>query len=343
MASRNRLWRLVALLAALPGALLLAGSASAQSIAVTGDKKAEVPEEYLVEKGDTLWDICEYYFSEPWVWPTVWALNPHITNPHWIYPGDILRLRRGAGEVVDADGVVVQPFNYTIGSENARQITLNEGFIVEDEIEKAGNVAYSPLARRYLALDDLVYLEMKNLDEVRVGDRFTVYRVEHDVTHPETGAYIGQKIRVTGMVEVETVDKYVARARIVSSFTEIERGNPITKEIDQYAVVNPRQNLLDLKGTVVDALPPARELGQFDTVFLDKGAKDGVQIGNRFFVMRRGDGRLDLERSVDQRLPWEQIGEAMVVAARDRTATAIVTRSALEIRRGDRVIMQRHY
>ena len=59
--------------------------------------------------------------------------------------------------------------------------------------------------------------------------------------------------------------------------------------------------------------------------------------------MRRGDGRFDYDRKTNQRMPWEQIGEALVVVTKDRTATALVTRSAIEVRRGDRVIMQRHY
>lgn len=335
----------LALSAALLGAgLLLSAQASAQAITVSGDRRVQVPEEYLVEEGDTLWDICDYYFDQPWAWPTVWALNPHITNPHWIYPGDILRLRRGTGAQTP-DGVVVNPFEYTIGAENARQVTINEGFIAEESLDPPGQVSFSPLPQRYLSLDDLVYLEMKDdeLEKVRVGDRYSVYKVMHDVLHPADGSYLGQKVRIMGVVEVATVEKNVARAKIIAAFSEMQRGMPVTKELNHYAVVAPRQNLIDLRGTVVDALPPQNELAQFDTVFIDKGAKDGVQIGNRVFVMRRGDGRLDLDESTEQRLPWEQIGEALVVATKDRTATAILTRTALEVRRGDRIVMQRHY
>src|SRR5262245_8200342 len=34
--------------------------------------EGEVPEVHVVQKGDTLWDICAYYFSNPWRWPEVW-------------------------------------------------------------------------------------------------------------------------------------------------------------------------------------------------------------------------------------------------------------------------------
>ena len=310
-------------------------------IMVDSQTNDEVPPLVEVQEGDTLWGLCDHYLADARMWPTVWALNPHITNPHWIYPGDIIRMRRVEVAQEDADNPL--PFNYTIGADGARQVSINEGFLVEKGMKPQGQLSYSPLTQHYLALDDLVYLEMEDLDAVRVGQKFSIYTLEHDVVHPETEEIVGTKIRIKGVVEIENVDKHMARAKIVAAFGEIERGMPVAELVDHYVVVNPKQNLIDLKGTLVDALNPNRELAEFDTVFLDLGAKDGVQVGNRLFIMRRGDGRYDYELDVNRKMPWEQIGEALVVLTRDRTATALITRSAIEIRRGDRVIMQRHY
>ena len=54
--------------------------------------RADHPEQYVVVKGDTLWDISARFLEKPWLWPQIWKKNPQVQNPDLIYPGDIIRL-----------------------------------------------------------------------------------------------------------------------------------------------------------------------------------------------------------------------------------------------------------
>jgi|GEM_PF-3928476 len=49
---------------------------------------------YMVKKGDTLWDISKKYLHDPFRYPEL-AQSSHIQDPHWIYPGDIVRIPAG--------------------------------------------------------------------------------------------------------------------------------------------------------------------------------------------------------------------------------------------------------
>ena len=50
----------------------------------------EGAEVYIIQKGDTLWDLANQYYGDPYLWPQIWERNQYILDAHWIYPGDPL-------------------------------------------------------------------------------------------------------------------------------------------------------------------------------------------------------------------------------------------------------------
>lgn len=52
----------------------------------------EGAEVYVIQRGDTLWDLAARFYSDPYLWPQIWEKNDYILDAHWIYPGDPLEI-----------------------------------------------------------------------------------------------------------------------------------------------------------------------------------------------------------------------------------------------------------
>jgi hypothetical protein len=67
-------------------------SAPTQQPAAAGSQSpaAEQSGRYEIRQGDTLWDIANAFYRDPFLWPLIWKSNPSINDPDLIYPGTAL-------------------------------------------------------------------------------------------------------------------------------------------------------------------------------------------------------------------------------------------------------------
>lgn len=73
-----------------------------------------------------------------------------------------------------------------------------------------------------------------------------------------------------------------------------------------------------------------------ETVFLDRGVDDGVDVGSSLWVVERRDGSL-LMGPEDKRLPERVVGRVVVVRAESESATGVVVDAARELDVGARL------
>ncbi len=367
---------------ALLASVSLAAAQTAPLPRKTGAQAAQVSEggNYIVRDGDTLWDLSGNYFGSSYEWPKLWSYNPEITNPHWIYPGHVLRLREGAqggnsvappgaasGELFVGKGGFGQGFGAKrfAKSRDGSIMVGEEVYLDKDALTKAGKIVGSHEDHMLLSPSDEVYLEFGRDAVPATGREFTVFRHIQERENraragktPQIGAEDerGEIVRVLGAVRIKSYDEdtRIARAVIVEALEPIERGFQVTDMPRRLAQVPPRTNSRKVESKILAAARPLGILGRNQLVFIGAGEKQGVQVGNRFLVVRQGDTwRRSLIRSEvktpaerparnrpdDSKYPKETIGEVRVLYVRPESSTGIITGSTQEIEPGDRVEM----
>jgi len=309
------------------------------------------PELHVVRSGDTLWDICFYYFNDPWQWPKVWSYNPQITNPHWIYPGDLVRLLpRGMfvqkpDEVEPEKGPDVGKPADTVPAPSRRIETgvKQTAFVDKANLDTSIEIVGAVDEKELLGDGDSVYLSYPEGKPPQVGKRYSIYV-------PGTKAKQGEKVfgayvNILGELEVVSVkqDKR-ARGVITAANQEIERGAKVGPLVKTFKNVPPVAPTVDLQVPIVAMLTRDQLIGQGEVVFLDAGKSSGIAVGNRMFIVRRGDAKPSTMSTQvgkdDRRFPARALGEIVVVEVGDKVSIGLVTLSVQEMAVGDYAMMQ---
>jgi LysM repeat protein len=350
---------------------------------------APAPEQqtkYEVRQGDTLWDIANAFYRDPFLWPLIWKSNPSIVDPDLIYPGNALIIPSLAPveramsapeeKIVEqapaAPGTVQTATSAAVAPEETASIfrqkplettqemevpapgstlimpeegpapiidkfaLLRAGFISEESSQdylegSVEDTAKGSETGNLVSFDQEVYIVVRSREAVNPGDQFIIFEEVHDVKHPITGKRFGKLYKVNGVLRVTKPamganEKGVYMARIIMSFEPAVRGNMLAPYQEPTLIYpSAQKETKNLTGHILEVTDRQSLVGQTYIVYLDKGKEDGVAPGDRFTVMSEPSPQTGARRP---------IGEVQVYVVKERTATAIVRKSADTMSKG---------
>ena len=318
--------------------LCMAGMAiSAHTQAASLKIRPNAPQRYVVKNGDTLWGISGKYLYSPWQWNRLWGANRNaIRNPHLIYPGQVLVLRYVNGQPrlgfehaqTRSDGIPViklhprvrETSGYGIPTVNVnlyRMFMKHPQIIAPEETANAPRLIAGPDNRVLYTQGNRVYAY--GLTE---PGRYLTYRVNKNITDPETGKFLGQEVVFSGIANTLPYTDSALENRTRSSdeklksneyYTQVNKAMKLRTQSAQPLVIEeavseirkddyllklpegldsfnvmPHAPARPIQAKVVSIFDGVGEAGQFQTITLDKGELDGLDKGTVVSLYKRG-------------------------------------------------------
>jgi LysM repeat protein len=323
--------------------------------------KASYPRQYTVKKGDTLWDISSLFLQDPWYWPEIWQKNTQIHNPHLIYPGDVLTLvyvngqpqiqvKDSTARVIQSNGLPVKKLSPSVRSsalqasipnipgDAIRQFLSKPRVVTKEQLEQAPRIIASDENHLILGTGSRVYIRGE-LDKERV--RFSVFKPGDELIDPESDELLGYEAKYAG--DVHIVD-YGDPSTGDLTFTEREVliGDRLLPE-DKSKTENlyfPHVPDDDVDAQVISLYDALFGVAQFQIVVVNKGERDGIEVGHLLASYTKGDtvrDRYDNHSSREVKLPDERSGLVMVFKTFDRVSYALTLESERVIHKNDRL------
>lgn len=309
----------------------------------------DVPDRYVVKKGDTLWDIAAFFLHKPWLWPEIWHVNPQIANPHLIYPGDEislvyidgrprLTLNRGR-EVKLGPQVRVEPHGAAVP---ALPLDVIDTFlsrtrvVAPGELEAAPHVVAGEEKSIVVGAGDDFYVRGEIPAE---QDFWGVYRNGGNYVDPETGEILGVRAQDIGSGKLKAVNGEILTLAATRSVEEIRIGDRILPVEDRKieTVFYPSAPPPGTEGVIMAVEGGIANVGHLDVVALNRGEVDGMEIGDTLAIYKAGEVVRDRIAEDMVTLPPERAGLLMVFRTFEQMSFGLVMNATRPLQVGDLV------
>ncbi|MFT5589811.1 MAG: hypothetical protein ACI9ZF_001990 [Bradyrhizobium sp.] len=329
---------------------------SVQAASARCEFLANAPDSHLVVRGDTLWDISGKFLQHPWCWPQVWEMNrEEIRNPHWIYPGQIVyfdringRLRLGKPTGGDMRTETLSP---RIRSESLGQTAipaipsniiepfLSKPLIIEeDELQGTPRIVATQEGHVFLGKNDKAYVR----GDLKGDTSFQVFRPGLPLKDPETGKVIGYESVYLGSVKLVQADKSGGNSAhvftVIAAKEEMGVGDRLLA-IPPAPILNyvPHPPEQPVNARIASIYGGVTHAGQNQIVAINRGKKDGIDIGTVLQLSRAGATIIDKTEGKKEaiKLPDTEYGTLFVFRVFKNISYGLIMQVSDSVQIGD--------
>ncbi len=307
------------------------------------------PEEYVVQDGDTLWDIAATFLRDPWYWPEVWYVNPQVENPHLIYPGDVLALVMidGQQRITNIRAATyrmspqarVSPLTESINSIPYEEIDafLSKGVVLEkDQADQPPYILATRGDHLIASAGNEIYI--RGGQPAANGTRYSVVHVADPLIDPDNNDVIGYQGIYVGEGTLSRGGDPATVALTDTNREALMGDRLIPETVDIPLNFFPKAPDIDIDGRIISVVDGVTLIGQYQVVVMNRGARNGLAPGDVLTVFQAGEQVQDrygsgsfIGSGETVTLPDEEAGTIMVFKVYDRIGYGLVMEATSDI------------
>ncbi len=310
------------------------------------------PDQYVVKKGDTLWDIAQTFLRDPWRWKNIWQGNQQINNPDLIYPGNVIYLSEKDGQPVlsmrktSQEGISLS----AVGPEGSLvrvTPTIRQGdlsapiptipmsvirpFLSKPRVVSANTLDDAPYVVSFQdghllgGSNSIVYV--RDLQNAKNFD-FDIVRKGKPYRKLNSQKILGYEALYVGKAQLQSTGD-PATLKLLTTERDARVGDRLIASGSEKGVfgIQPHVPETDIRGSIIQVVDGVTQIGQHNIVVIDLGDKDGIEAGHVLSIFQSSDiirDRVNTEAGELVKLPEEKAGLLMVFRTFDHVSFGLV-------------------
>lgn len=299
---------------------------------------------YIVKKYDTMWDLSFKFFGDPFRWPQLWQANTYIQDPHWIYPGNSLKIpqrynqfrnnalpvnqhsqwdRKTHSQELIKKYFTQYPMDSTrsnrdpeADSETNQEIfhLLKKDFFTSHLLQQSTFLWTEPDKNNLIAPGNAyidqgkesrgIYNQYDRLTatifdtcDYQPGDTVEIFHLLRYIKYNDNIANLVKRVAIA---EILTRDKSTMEVKLLKIWGKIsnnDRVAPLTR-FRSYVIDTVTAANQDIEAAVFEYVEETASPHLFQSFVIDRGAVDGVKLGDLFLTYHRKKKEVEKNPSI---------------------------------------------